>query len=133
MSDADSSAQPFASMFKAAVEQTASLSGGLTLQSVSTSRDGTHKLVFALNSGAGGAAGGNVETVLIPMRNRSAGAKDTALRHNIQLLQTASSASCDGTSWLSVSLAWPRQQLSQTYCSQNSSVLCCIQHMQLGL
>lgn len=70
MSDADSSAQPFASTFKAAVQQAGSLSGGLTLQSVSTARDGTHKLVFALNTGAEGAVGGNVETVLIPMRNR---------------------------------------------------------------
>eukprot|EP00878_Enallax_costatus_P022478 GHUV01023847.1.p2 GENE.GHUV01023847.1~~GHUV01023847.1.p2 ORF type:complete len:144 (-),score=26.25 GHUV01023847.1:188-619(-) len=70
MSDADHSAQPFAAAFKAAVAESASLSGALTLQSVSTARDGTHKLVFALNDGEGAAAGGNVETVLIPMRNR---------------------------------------------------------------
>ena len=70
MSDADSKAQPFAAAFKAAVAEAASLSGGLTLQSVSTARDGTHKLVFALNGGVGGAVGVNVETVLIPMRNR---------------------------------------------------------------
>jgi adenine C2-methylase RlmN of 23S rRNA A2503 and tRNA A37 len=47
----------------------ASLSGGLTLQSVHTARDGTHKLVFALGGVEGGPAG-SVETVLIPMYNR---------------------------------------------------------------
>ena len=47
----------------------ASLSGGLTLQSVHTARDGTHKLVFALNTEEGESAG-SVETVLIPMTNK---------------------------------------------------------------
>jgi 23S rRNA (adenine2503-C2)-methyltransferase len=66
LNDADASAHRFATAFKAAVAQAGSLAGGLTLQSVSTARDGTHKLVFAVHGGPGG----NVETVLIPMRNR---------------------------------------------------------------
>lgn len=70
LDDADSSHQPFAASFKASVHQCGSLAGGLTLQSVSTARDGTHKLIFALHGGPEGAPAGNVETVLIPMRNR---------------------------------------------------------------
>jgi hypothetical protein len=66
LDDADASAHRFAAAFKAAVTQAGSLAGGLTLQSVSTARDGTHKLVFAVHGGPGG----NVETVLIPMTNR---------------------------------------------------------------
>ncbi len=52
------------------VAATASLSGGLQLQSVHTARDGTRKLVFALQGAEGGGATGSVETVLIPMTNR---------------------------------------------------------------
>lgn len=52
------------------VNSGASLSGGVTLQSVHTARDGTRKLVFALNPGEGTAASGTVETVLIPMPNK---------------------------------------------------------------
>ncbi|KAF8055722.1 rlmN [Scenedesmus sp. PABB004] len=55
-----------AGSFRAALDAAASLGGGLSLQSVTTARDGTHKLVFALH----GAPGGSVETVLIPMTNR---------------------------------------------------------------
>jgi 23S rRNA (adenine2503-C2)-methyltransferase len=66
LDDADASAHRFAAAFKAAVMQGGSLAGGLTLQSVSTARDGTHKLVFAVHGGPGG----NVETVLIPMTNK---------------------------------------------------------------
>lgn len=66
MDDADASAHRFAAAFKAVVAQGASLAGGLSLQSASTARDGTHKLVFAVHGGPGG----NVETVLIPMHNR---------------------------------------------------------------
>lgn len=67
LDEADATAHRFAASFKAAVAAAGSLCGGLTLQSVNTARDGTHKLVFALH---GGPAGGNVETVLIPMTNR---------------------------------------------------------------
>ncbi len=53
----------------------ASLEGGIQLQSVHTARDGTRKLVFSLLGGEqGGPVGstrGTVETVLIPMTNRS--------------------------------------------------------------
>lgn len=41
----------------------------MTLQSVHTAKDGTRKLVYALNEGEGGASG-SVETVLIPMTNK---------------------------------------------------------------
>jgi hypothetical protein len=54
---------------QAKLSSCASLSGGLTLQSVHTARDGTHKLVFALGGVEGGPSG-SVETVLIPMYNR---------------------------------------------------------------
>ncbi|KAL6757909.1 hypothetical protein V8C86DRAFT_3018516 [Haematococcus lacustris] len=63
-------AMAFSAQFKAKVSAAASLSGGMTLQSVQTARDGTHKLVFSLAEGEGGARG-SVETVLIPMTNRS--------------------------------------------------------------
>jgi adenine C2-methylase RlmN of 23S rRNA A2503 and tRNA A37 len=66
LDDTDASAHRFALAFKAAVTQAGSLDAGLTLQSVSTARDGTHKLVFAVHGGPGG----NVETVLIPMTNK---------------------------------------------------------------
>jgi 23S rRNA (adenine2503-C2)-methyltransferase len=66
LDDADATAHRFAAAFKTTVREAGSLAGGLTLQSVSTARDGTHKLVFAVHGGPGG----NVETVLIPMRNR---------------------------------------------------------------
>lgn len=49
-----------------------SLSGGLRLQQVHTARDGTHKLVFDLVTEEGGTSG-TVETVLIPMTNKSGG------------------------------------------------------------
>ncbi|KIY97054.1 ribosomal RNA large subunit methyltransferase N [Monoraphidium neglectum] len=55
--------------FQAKAAAAATLHGGLTLQSVQTAPDGTHKLVFTLHGGDG-AASGNVETVLIPMTNR---------------------------------------------------------------
>ncbi|KXZ48715.1 hypothetical protein GPECTOR_26g618 [Gonium pectorale] len=89
LDQADSDAQAFGAAFKAKVAASASLAGGLQLQSVHTARDGTRKLVFALVSGEGeedagepqtareGAPGGpplatrgTVETVLIPMTNR---------------------------------------------------------------
>ncbi|GFH11905.1 elp3 domain-containing protein, partial [Haematococcus lacustris] len=63
-------AMAFSAQFKAKVSAAASLSGGMTLQSVQTARDGTHKLVFSLAEVEGGARG-SVETVLIPMTNRS--------------------------------------------------------------
>lgn len=52
------------------VQRVASISGGLQLQTVHTARDGTRKLVFALLPDEGRASG-TVETVLIPMTNRS--------------------------------------------------------------
>eukprot|EP00879_Flechtneria_rotunda_P025151 GHRR01026711.1.p1 GENE.GHRR01026711.1~~GHRR01026711.1.p1 ORF type:complete len:249 (+),score=100.20 GHRR01026711.1:880-1626(+) len=69
MDNADGDAQPFAAAFKAAVGAAGSLSGGLHLQTVTTARDGTHKLVFSIDT-AGGTAAGGVETVLIPMRSK---------------------------------------------------------------
>jgi 23S rRNA (adenine2503-C2)-methyltransferase len=59
----------FGQAFRAKVAASASLSGGLTLQSVHSARDGTKKLVFALHQDEG-AASGSVETVLIPMINK---------------------------------------------------------------
>lgn len=69
---ADDKDQAFSKAFKAKVAAGASLSGGVTLQSVARARDGTTKLVFALN-GEEGSATGSVETVLIPMPVKQGG------------------------------------------------------------
>ncbi|GIL77975.1 hypothetical protein Vretimale_7376 [Volvox reticuliferus] len=75
LDQADGDPQAFSSEFKSKVFSGASLEGGLQLQSIHTARDGTRKLVFALLEGEHGSpAGGThgtVETVLIPMTNRS--------------------------------------------------------------
>ncbi|GLI63461.1 hypothetical protein VaNZ11_006434 [Volvox africanus] len=75
LDEADGDPQAFSAEFKSKVFSGASLEGGLQLQSVHTARDGTRKLVFALLGGeqGGRARGthGTVETVLIPMTNRS--------------------------------------------------------------
>ncbi|GLC46808.1 hypothetical protein PLESTB_001801100 [Pleodorina starrii] len=75
LDQADGDPQAFSAAFKSKVASGASLEGGMQLQSVHTARDGTRKLVFALLGGeAGGpatATRGTVETVLIPMTNRS--------------------------------------------------------------
>lgn len=89
MSDMDGTAQRFAAAFKSAVCDLANLSGGLTLQSVSTARDGTHKLVFTLDNDQG-AVRGNVETVLIPMKSRCGGVGFmTALNKTVVCMQAA--------------------------------------------
>lgn len=68
----DSGPYAFSRAFKELVAQEASLSGGLTLQSTHVAGDGTKKLVFSLNADDGTAIG-SVETVLIPMMNKSTG------------------------------------------------------------
>ncbi|GAX77170.1 hypothetical protein CEUSTIGMA_g4615.t1 [Chlamydomonas eustigma] len=70
ISEAKDNGFAFSKVFKEKVITSASLSGGLTLQSVRTAQDGTKKLVFALNQGEGSAMG-TVETVLIPMPNKN--------------------------------------------------------------
>ena len=50
-------------------KSSASLSGGISLQSIHSALDGTRKLVFSLNPGEG-TAQGTVETVLIPMPSK---------------------------------------------------------------
>ncbi|KAG2493191.1 hypothetical protein HYH03_008611 [Edaphochlamys debaryana] len=100
LDEEDSAAQAFSAAFKAKVAASASLAGGLQLQSVATARDGTRKLVFALvaegeeggpegegpstsdasssaavasSSSSTALARGTVETVLIPMAGRADG------------------------------------------------------------
>ncbi|MEW5306884.1 MAG: hypothetical protein WDW36_009321 [Sanguina aurantia] len=72
LDEADGEPQSFSAPFKALISATANLSGGLTLESVHSARDGTRKLVFALNPGEGSASG-TVETVLIPMTDKTGG------------------------------------------------------------
>lgn len=74
LDEADGHTHSFSNAFKSKVASAASLSGGITLQSVAEAKDGTRKLVFALNSGEGSASGGaSVETVLIPMQRTKEG------------------------------------------------------------
>ncbi|CAG9466975.1 unnamed protein product [Pedinophyceae sp. YPF-701] len=62
----------FSAQFREAVSSTATLDGGLQLLEAVRASDGTTKLVFAIPDGP--AAGGRVETVLIPV-TREAGKK----------------------------------------------------------
>jgi hypothetical protein len=62
----------FSDAFRAKAAPLATLDGGLELASVAAAADGTRKLVFRLTSGPG--AGGQVETVVIPIV-REAGTK----------------------------------------------------------
>lgn len=69
---ADTAQNGFSAGFRAKVAPLATLDGGLELLSEHRAADGTRKLVFKLTAGPG--AGGQVETVLIPIV-REAGAK----------------------------------------------------------
>lgn len=55
----------FSERFRAKIRDIATIDGGLQVQKMYAAADGTRKLVFSLTSGPG--AGGQVETVLIPI------------------------------------------------------------------